>query len=73
MFVQYLVLLFFTVFILQFTKQQRFSCNRVGAIQKLSSLVSQVFSENIPERNVPNKRTIWKNVKKYRDEGTKRM
>ena len=33
-------------------------------------VVSQEFSENFSERNVPNKTTIWKNVKKYREEGT---
>ena len=49
-----------------------FSCNRVDAIQKLS-IVFQEFSENFPEWNVRNKTTIWKNVEKYCEEGTKKM
>ena len=36
-------------------------------------IVSQEFSENFPERNVANKTTIWKKIKKYCEEGTKRM
>ena len=36
-------------------------------------VVSQEFSENFPEKNIPNKITICKTVKKYREEGTKRM
>ena len=40
---------------------------------KSYQVVSEKCSENFPERNVPNKSTIWKNVKKYREEGTKRM
>ena len=42
-------------------------------ISKSCQVVSQEFSETFPEINVPNKTTIWKNIKKYREEGTKRM
>ena len=63
---------------MQLTKQQRFSCNSVAYLRMwcaipLPQVVSQEFSENFPERNVPNKTTIWQNVKKYREESTKRM
>ena len=40
---------------------------------KSYQVVSHEFSENFPERNVLNKTTIWKNVKKFREEGTKKM
>ena len=58
---------------MQLTKQQRVFLVTAWMRSKSYQVVSQEFSENFPERNVPNKTTIWKNVKKYREEGTKRM
>ena len=37
---------------------------------KSYQVISQEYPENFPERNVPNKTTIWKHVKKYRENGT---
>ena len=56
-------MLFFTVFIIQLTKQQRVFLVTAWMRSKSYQVVSQKFSENLPE----------KNVKKYREEGTKRM
>ena len=40
---------------------------------KSYQVVSHEFSESFPERNVQNNSTTCKNIKKYREEGTKRM
>ena len=58
---------------MQLTKQQRVFLVTAWLRFKSYQVVSQEFSENFSERNVPNKTTIWENVKKYREEGTKRM
>ena len=61
-------LLFFTVFNMQLTKQQRVFLVTAWMRSKSYRVVSQICSENFPERNIPNKITILKNVKKYREE-----
>ena len=58
---------------MQLTKQQRVFLETAWMRFKSYQVVSQEFSENFPERNVPNNTTIWKHVKKYREEGTKKM
>ena len=58
---------------MQLTKQQRVFLATAWMRSKSYQVVSQEFLENFPERNVQNKTTIWKNVKKYREGGTKRM
>ena len=58
---------------MQLTKQQRVLLVAVWMRSKSYQVISQEISENFPERNVPNKTTIWKNVKKYREERTKKM
>ena len=68
-----IVSLFFTVFIMQITKQHRVFLVTAWMRSKSYQVVSQEFSENFSEINVPNKTTICKNVKNYREEGTKRM
>ena len=57
---------------MQLTKQQRVLLVTTWMRSESYQVVSQEFSENFPERNVPNKTTIWKLVKKYHEEGTKR-
>ena len=57
---------------MQLTKQQRVFLATAWMRFKSYQVDSQEFSEHFSERNVPNKTTIWKNVKKYRKEGTKR-
>ena len=64
------IVLFLTVFIIQLTQEQRVFLVTAWMRSKSYQVVSQEFSENFPERNVLNKTTIWKNVKKYREEGT---
>ena len=55
---------------MQLTKQQRVFLVTAWMRSKSYQVVFQEFSENFPERNVPNKTTtIWKNAKKYREEG----
>ena len=62
------------VFILQLTNQQRVFLVTAWMRSKSYQVVSQEFSENFPERNVPNKTTIWKKCQEYsREESTKRM
>ena len=60
----------FAALIMQLTKQQRIFIVTAWFESKSLSQVAQDFSEKFPERNVPNKTTIWKNVRKYREEGT---
>ena len=55
---------------MQLTKQQRIFIVTDWFESKSLSQVAQDFSEKFPESNVPNKTTIWKNVRKYREEGT---
>ena len=40
---------------------------------KCYQVLSQEFSEKFSLRNVPDKTTIWKNIKKYCEEGIKKM
>ena len=54
---------------MQLTKQQRVFLVTAWMRSKSYRVVSQEFSEG----NVPNKTTIWRNVKQYPEEGTKRM
>ena len=68
-----ILFLYFTVFIMQHAKQQRVLLVTAWMRFKSYQVVSQEFSENFPERNVPNKTTIWKNVKKFREEAIKKM
>ncbi|KAF2368500.1 Protein of unknown function DUF4817 [Trinorchestia longiramus] len=55
---------------MQHTKEQKISIvvNFLGSnsIQH----VQELFQERFPERNSPSKVTIWKNVRKYKTEGT---
>ena len=63
----------FTVFIMQLTKPQRVFLVTAWMRSKSYQVVSQEFSENFHEKNILNKTTTWKNFKKYREEGTKRL
>ena len=66
-------MLFFTVFIMQLTMHQRVFLVTTWMRYKSHQFVSQESLENFPERNVPNKTTICKNVNKYREDCTKRI
>ena len=57
---------------MQLTKQHCVFLVLAWMLSKSYQVVSQEFSENFPEKNVLNKTTIWKNVKKYREKGTKK-
>ena len=65
-----IIFLFFTVFIMQLTTQRHVFLVTGWMRSRRYQVVSQEFSKNFPERNVPNRTTAWKNVKKYREEGT---
>ena len=58
---------------MQLTKKQRVFLVTAWMRYESYQGVSQEFTENFPERNVLNKATIWKNVKKNREESTKRL
>ncbi|KAF2358962.1 Protein of unknown function DUF4817 [Trinorchestia longiramus] len=55
---------------MQLTKEQRIFI--VGNFLDSNSIqhVQELFQERFPERNSPSKVTIWKNVRKYKTEGT---
>ena len=55
---------------MQLAKQQRVLLVTAWMRSKSYQVCCRVFSEDFPEKSVPNKTTIWKNVEKYREEGT---
>lgn len=55
---------------MQLTKQQRVFIVEKYLVTKSFQQVSQSFEERFPERPSPTKMTIWRNVAKYRTEGT---
>ena len=55
---------------MQLTEQQRVFVVKNYFETKSFEIVQQRFEEKIPERSLPTKKTIWKNVKKFNNEET---
>ena len=55
---------------MQLTKEQRvFTVEKYFETRSLDQVV-QCFEDRFPERDYPTKMTIWRNVSKYKTEGT---
>ena len=54
----------------QLTEQQKVFVVKNYCETKSFEIVQQRFEENFPERSSPTKKTIWKNVRKFKNEGT---
>ncbi|KAF2365939.1 Protein of unknown function DUF4817 [Trinorchestia longiramus] len=55
---------------MQLTKEQRIFIVVNLSDRNSFQHVQELFQERFPERNSPSKVTIWKNVRKYKTEGT---